>query len=65
VSNRSTVSRLVSSLLPDLMAGAGITMLGVGLWWLAPWLSLTVTGALLLVGSALLSRTKSAAGGEQ
>ena len=53
-----------ATLLPDLLAVAGLTMLGVGLWWLAPWLSLTVVGALLLVGSARMNRTTQPPGGE-
>jgi hypothetical protein len=35
--------------LPDLLALLGLGLLGVGLWWLAPWLSLTILGALLLL----------------
>lgn len=33
----------------DLIGLVGLAFVGVGLWWLAPWISFTVIGVFLLV----------------
>lgn len=43
----------------DVMGIIGLGMLGVGLWLVAPALSLSVVGALLLAGGLLASRGRS------
>lgn len=35
--------------LADFLIFLGLGSLGTGLWWLRPWISLTVLGALLLI----------------
>ena len=40
-------------LISDAIGLAGLALLGTGLWWLQPWISLAVVGA-LLVGMAIL-----------
>lgn len=50
----------MKSFIRNLVFLGGLTSLGVGLWWCAPWLALTVLGA-LLVGLGLLGHL---AGGE-
>jgi hypothetical protein len=48
--------KAVASYLPDFLSLAGFSMLGYGLYSVAPWLSFTVCGALLLVAGARMAR---------
>ena len=43
----------------DVIGVLGLAMLGIGLWLVAPALSLSVVGALLLAGGLLASRGRS------
>ena len=40
-------------LFADAIGLAGLAMMGTGLWWVQPWISLVVVGA-LMVGLAIL-----------
>ena len=40
-------------LFADAIGLAGLAMMGTGLWWVQPWISLVAVGA-LLVGMAIL-----------
>ena len=42
----------------DMMATAGLLLLGHGLYLLQPWISFSACGALLLIGGALKGRSE-------
>ena len=42
--------------LPDVLYSVGIALVGVGLWWVRPWLALVGVGCVLLVSGIIGSR---------
>lgn len=44
--------------LHDVLIILGVLMLGIGLWMLYPWLSLTVVGVLITAFGLLLAKNK-------
>lgn len=46
------------SIASDIVAAAGVGLIGFGLWMEWPWLSLVVVGSLLLVASVQMARNQ-------
>jgi hypothetical protein len=46
----------IKEFLPDICYFAGLVVMGTGLWWFEPWVSLSVCGGILIVSGAWGSR---------
>ncbi|MCE5334361.1 MAG: hypothetical protein LLG06_07195 [Desulfobacteraceae bacterium] len=50
------IASLIASIMPDIVAILGLSLLGYGLWLHAPWISFTTVGAILLTAGIRLGR---------